>query len=1172
MRRFSSLFLTGFLALAVASTPGVAEAQKKGAKKSPSKKVEKSDKKGDKKGGSDRPGDSQASTKGLEEALKKTAEPIDNRRLAPAKLMDTPGKEVSRDELADKRRDEAIEQIKKILPKQKHPEVRADLLFQLAELWWEKSRFVNMAQEMPAFEAEQVSWNKCRTEKGEKACPSEPRINNRKSELYRKNAVDLYAQVIREYPQYKRIDEIRFILAYNKYDLATSGGEDKCKGRNALDAIEQYRALIALHPKSPYVPDSYVQLGNFYFDCNDLLRARNAFDAAFKMHSPKTETYSEYKLAWCDINSGDYEAAKKRFKSVIARGKAKGKDEGKIRLSTEALRDIITPFRELDEMDTAIRYFQENAGMQGSRQYIKMLADSYFGAGGSKYDTAIKMYKYMLTEHKNDPNAPEWQSRVVLAFDKKGLSYRPKVLDEMRILVNNFKPGTAWYIANKTNIGAVEIAYSLTEEALYNLVTDYHQEAIKTKSVATYRLARDIYREYIDNFPATERAYQMRFYYAEILYALEEFQAGYEQYVKVAYDKEREDYKRQAATNMLLAAENLVKIEEGNYKKTIDDSSKKIDEKKDKGIIEQKQMVKIDKNAKEEQLTTLEQQLIKAIDQYVELIPNAEDEARVRLRAAVLYFYRVQYVEAARRFGYIINKWPEEKSSATAALLILESLETKEEWEALNKLARENAANKRLLAGAGKEKDELKKKLPTYIEGSQFKIASETNTVKKDYPAAAKQFRDFVAEFPKSKFAPIGLYNAFVIFQTAKELDTAISMGEKLLADYPDVDKDEWRTLPGAEGSEKRPLILPLLIFDLGKNYERIADFASAARYYEKFATDFPADDRTPDAQLNAGLWYRGLGESEKAIAAYLKYNKIYTEKKPPDRERLKLPPTSSIDFTIALIREGNKDWPKTVVAFGEYVKKYEGKDEAWKLQSARYKQLLALYAQRDAMKLLTGKEAPKPADLAKVVTDGGKLVTDILAAQEKMAEADKKQESSKLAAAHAKFVTLEPKFEAYTKMVFSSNKTLGADLKKKLEAKKALEVDYAGVVQYGNGDWAIAALVRFAMLPKLFAKSLLEAPMPKGLDFDQEELYRATLEEKALEFEEPAITSLETALAKSFELGIYNEWTLESERLLGEFKPDLFSEVKELPLKGSEFFFTASSPGGAPAGGGDGQ
>ena len=56
----------------------------------------------------------------------------------------------------------------------------------------------------------------------------------------------------------------------------------------------------------------------------------------------------------------------------------------------------------------------------------------------------------------------------------------------------------------------------------------------------------------------------------------------------------------------------------------------------------------------------------------------------------------------------------------------------------------------------------------------------------------------------------------------------------------------------------------------------------------------------------------------------------------------------------------------------------------------------------------------------------------------------------------------------------------------------------------------------------------------------------------------EPSIEALELALNKAFELRIYNEWTIQAEDLMKEFKPDAYADVKEFSLKGAEFFFTA--------------
>ena len=106
-----------------------------------------------------------------------------------AKLVAVPslgvGDAVARADAAEKRRDEAIEQIRKILPKQKNPDSRADLLYQLAELWLEKSRYMKLNWEMETYTPEAAKFYACRREMEAKAkaCGAEPQPNASKSEL-----------------------------------------------------------------------------------------------------------------------------------------------------------------------------------------------------------------------------------------------------------------------------------------------------------------------------------------------------------------------------------------------------------------------------------------------------------------------------------------------------------------------------------------------------------------------------------------------------------------------------------------------------------------------------------------------------------------------------------------------------------------------------------------------------------------------------------------------------------------------------------------------------------------------------------------------------------------------------------------------------------------------------
>jgi TolA-binding protein len=639
----------------------------------------------------------------------------------------------------------------------------------------------------------------------------------------------------------------------------------------------------------------------------------------------------------------------------------------------------------------------------------------------------------------------------------------------------------------------------------------------------------------------------MRYYYAEILYALEEYQNAYEQYVKVAADTAHDDYKKVCATNLLLSAEKLVDIEAGRYKVQVEEGAK-IDENKSKGDVAKAQIkLKVDKDSKEEELTASEKQLVAACDRYNELVPDAEDESKVRLRAAVLFFDRIQYVEAAKRFEYIIQKWPGEKTSATAAGLILESLEVKEQWAELNRISRNFQQNKKLLEG--KDKEEFRKKLPVYVEGSQFKLASEANDKEHDQARSSGLFLGFVAEFPKSHLSPIALANAFYFTRDAKQLDAAMQLGERMLAEYKDCDSGDWLQLPSGDKRDKK--LLPDLLFSLAKLYEQTADFEKAAGHYEKFLADHKDDDRAPDAQFNAALWYKGLGETDKAIKAFDRYVAAFKDRrkaKPEDIKRLSLPAASAVAFEQAKIAD---EAARTSDAYGRYKAyqaDYKSEVEAWQLLDARYRQFVLASKMSKAELAKAGGVDPKA------------ICDDIVKGYPSLSDADKKRETARKAVAQCRFLQLESTFKEFEGTKLRSPKTFKEDFDKKTRLSKELTEAYRKVVEFQNGDYAIAALVRMAMLPKLFARSLLDAPIPANLDIDQEELYRATLEQKALEFEEPAIEALELALNKAFELQIYNEWTLEAEERMKEFKPDAYGAVKEFPLRGSEFFFTAAA------------
>jgi hypothetical protein len=90
------------------------------------------------------------------------------------------------------------------------------------------------------------------------------------------------------------------------------------------------------------------------------------------------------------------------------------------------------------------------------------------------------------------------------------------------------------------------------------------------------------------------------------------------------------------------------------------------------------------------------------------------------------------------------------------------------------------------------------------------------------------------------------------------------------------------------------------------------------------------------------------------------------------------------------------------------------------------------------------------------------------------------------------------------------------------------------------------------------FAKNLAELPAPKQYDDEQKEMFRAEVEQKAQPLEDKAIEALEKALAKAYELSVYNEWTLQAQDTINKYRPGYYPKVKDVPFQGSEVFATA--------------
>ena len=999
--------------------------------------------------------------------------------------------ELQRVQLTEAKREELIGQLETLV--QRFPDDsprKPDLLFQLGEAYWENSKALRRGETETAGDA--------------------AKADHRPSEAVRVRAMEAYARLLKAYPKYPRRDEVLFSLAYDLEDV----------GR-AAEAVEQYRALLRDFPRSRYAADAWLELGNHAFDAGKLAVAQDAYQHASRIGSARVRGYATYKLAWCDFNLGDFEGSREKLARVVD-GSAGG-TKTMLDLRTEALVDLTRVYVRLDRPDDALAYFQRNTQGAERRRLITRLANTLADAGALQ--GALKVYRYALETEPLAPEAASWQQAVVRAYD--GLHDRERVRVEAQRLSEMCHPGTRWWTANAGAPTALRAGFEAAEEGLRTLVTSYHQEAQRTGSPRTYRLAADVYKAYLSAFArdsdpewTSDHAFNMSFYTAEIAWALGDWRSAAEQYERVmefripdrqtAREVSDERYRATAAYDAVLAWDRVVDSEHGHA----DAAPTRVDEKQGKGGLRTRVATA---STTPVALTEAEQRLVAACDRYAKRFPDGKDALDIRYQAAVVFLERGQTPTALDRFAQLIALAPDSDRARQAADLTLHVLEAKGDWLALNAKAQEYARNG-ALARPGTD---FAKRVTKVAEASRYAWVSEVVHKQRHEDArAAEEFLRFADDYPHSDHAAQALTYAMALLEEQGQLQRAVEVGHRALTRYPDT-----------------PLRLKLA-HGLADLSAQLGDFRQAAEASEAFVAAYQraragrdgpriepalldeASQWVAPAQGEAGLYWAALGRNERAIAAYQAYLGCFADRKD----------ASDVALALGRLQESAGRLGAAAQAFEKAAALAPGG------AGSRRFEALGLAAK-------AWRKAKEPARLKAVQ----QRVRQLWAGLGPDAQKDPAVVSTY---AQLVFDDAEPLFEQYRRIDFARTRTVQADLAKKRASLKSVEQAYLGVVSTGDGRSGIAALTRIGEAYADFAAKVRQSPTPKGLEGDDRQQYRDELEKLAAPLEDRALDTLQKGLAKAYELGVYTDWTLRAQDDVNGLRPGTYPPKTKVALR----------------------
>jgi TolA-binding protein len=1036
-------------------------------------------------------------------------------------------------QVASKRR-EQIESLRKIIALSADQGEAPSLLFRLGELYWEESKFFEF--EANRKDDELIKAMNRNDAAGQQRAKAEKAELLERAKEYGKLAVDQYTKIVKEYPKFERSDEVLFFLG----NFLMEAGEDR-------KALVVYQRLVDKHPKSRYLPDSYVALGEYYFNNSkgkrpELEKALGYYKKAAEFTDSQVYAFALYKQGWCYFNMADYPSAKDKFKTVVLYGELAGasaieKDggkSGKASLVREARADYVRTYaRDGDVMQAKDDFSKVATKPEDRFTMMKQLANLYYGDGKDR-EAAIT-FNQLIKEKPLSPESPGFQAKIVDCVLRMG--NKERTVAQVRRLVKITKEVEAsGVIKEDKDKKLLEEANELAERTLSNLAVTWHNEGKKTRDEETFRYADSIYGDYLTLFPDNPKAYDMRFFWAELLNDnLNNYEKSSVNYTLVVLQDakalEAKDEKgnpkpgkpgkwlTNAAYNAVLAYDEVVKAAEEKGTLKPPDTS---DLKKKVAIPEPRKG------------------LLDACERYLKYLPKGEKRVEINFKAANIYYRHNHFDEAVARFSDIALNTPDykfdngERAGEVAANLVLDSYNLQKDYAKVNEWARRFYANEKL--AQGKFREDLSK----LIEQSSFALVAQLEE-KKQFAKAAEAYLNFVRDFPQTNIADQALYNASVDFFKAKMLDRAIEVRQALISKYP------------------RSRFVPDSIYANAEALEAIGDFEQAATTYELYVRGYerslnekgspkakarPApkrggksegEDKKEEKQkweeakaqvalFNAATYREGLGQYKAALKNRERYLELWPKTK--DAEQIFL--------SIVTLHEKSGAYGRAIKMLEEYERDHLRSPSKYLTAEGR---LIDIYANK----------LRRPRDAAR-------LYTRALEHYEKLPRRVQKElEKTAIApVAQAHFLSVEPDWKEYLRLRLSWGRPASPDKFKAsiADKKRALDVvqkKYIQTVAFGAPQPAICALYRIGMAYHEFAERVINAPMPPGIDEETEQAIRDEFANQAQPLKAQATEAFASAVVKSQELDFFSDCTRESLKMLrGGYAPEQFPEVQE--------------------------
>lgn len=994
---------------------------------------------------------------------------------------------VEKQQQSVKKIDEGIIRMKRLIDKApKDNPQRAEFLFNLSELYWEKSKWYE--QESFVKQDECFALQDAGQEGKAKACEITRKKQLEESKRLREESVEIYVDIIRNYPNFKDLDQVYYYLGANLMEV---GKRD--------EALDIFRRLIADYPKSKFVPNVLLAFGDYYFDKDDMQSALKAYKRVRKYPKSSVHGYARYKEAWCHFNLEGKEKALDTFLETLQIAKQNPKVSTSSGLVRQTRKDIVLTYSFFGAPDKAIAFFRKISDEKDEWLGMSERLAILYADKGNPTDST-RLFRELIRLNKDSIKTIDYQKEIVRNTTTVN-SYSKESVEELVRLMKlvQLADGGKFKDLNQDEWKRKRVQ---VEEMIRAWSTTYHREAQKTKNPDLYAMAYFLYKFYLETFANSEKEYQMTFFYGELLYKLQKWEEAAAAYEKVVEIKPKGEYTNESVHGLVLSYFKIVSISEeqadlNKRQEEIIASTEDAEEGKDGKKGEKK--IKPPPTKKE--IPELHQKLIRACKLYSELNADGDRIVDVKYTMARIYYDYNHLEEAAAAFKDIAYSHPEHRLSVIAANLHLDALNLLNKFDELHAAVLEYLEKQPI-------KDESFIADLTALDSSIRYKKCDVFQEKEQWAETAKCFVAFFRDFPNSDLVDKALYSAALAFERQRELGKAIQVRIFLLKERPDSE------------------LAPKSLFMIGGNYHALAVYSEAAKFYELYAENYPKLEDAETALSNAATFRHGLGQLDLAIQNFEKYLETYG-KSDPKR-------SAEVYFLIGEIYEQQGDRKKAFDQYNNFIKKFRKSSSPDHYMQAHIR--IGMYY--DGLGGRSNKQKAKA------------WYKKTLSAFNKFSKAD--QEGMKIgrdAAAQAKFMFGVEAFEemASIKIDSPNEEKLKKALEKKTKAGKEAQEIFETVIQFRRPDWAIAALYQIGAGYQDFAENIRKSAIPKRLTYEQKEIYRGVLEDAAVKVEANAVEAYKKALDVALKESWFNEYSKKAEIALASLRPKEFRRPSEL-------------------------